>query len=79
MTQFSPVFVSAALLVASNVFMTFAWYAHLKNLATWPAEENGDLTGFAPDGRSLYVESSIGSRQANRPEKQDTLTVHACE
>ena len=36
MTQFSPVFVSATLLVASNVFMTFAWYAHLKNLATWP-------------------------------------------
>jgi len=28
--------VSAALLVASNVFMTFAWYAHLKNLAAKP-------------------------------------------
>lgn len=24
------------LLVASNVFMTFAWYGHLKNLATVP-------------------------------------------
>jgi uncharacterized protein (DUF486 family) len=24
------------LLVASNVFMTFAWYAHLKNLASRP-------------------------------------------
>ena len=24
------------LLVASNVFMTFAWYAHLKNLADKP-------------------------------------------
>ncbi len=24
------------LLVASNVFMTFAWYGHLRNLATWP-------------------------------------------
>ena len=24
------------LLTASNVFMTFAWYAHLRNLATWP-------------------------------------------
>jgi uncharacterized protein (DUF486 family) len=34
--QLSPVFMSAALLVASNVFMTFAWYAHLKNLAAWP-------------------------------------------
>jgi uncharacterized protein (DUF486 family) len=27
---------SAALLVGSNVFMTFAWYAHLKNLSTKP-------------------------------------------
>ena len=36
MIQPSPVFVSAALLVGSNVFMTFAWYAHLKNLAAWP-------------------------------------------
>jgi uncharacterized protein (DUF486 family) len=36
MMQMSPVLVSALLLVASNVFMTFAWYAHLKNLTTWP-------------------------------------------
>ena len=36
MTQVSPVFLSAALLVASNVFMTFAWYAHLKELASKP-------------------------------------------
>jgi len=35
-TQVSPVVAAAALLAASNVFMTFAWYAHLKNLATWP-------------------------------------------
>ena len=27
---------SAALLVGSNVFMTFAWYAHLKNLGARP-------------------------------------------
>jgi hypothetical protein len=31
-----PVVVSAGLLVLSNVFMTFAWYAHLKNLASKP-------------------------------------------
>jgi len=36
LTQLSPVFVAATLLVASNVFMTFAWYAHLRNLAAWP-------------------------------------------
>jgi uncharacterized protein (DUF486 family) len=28
--------VSAGLLIASNVFMTFAWYAHLKNLSAKP-------------------------------------------
>ena len=27
---------SAGLLIASNVFMTFAWYAHLKNMAAKP-------------------------------------------
>ncbi|MFN4264746.1 MAG: DMT family protein [Aquabacterium sp.] len=27
---------TAALLVASNVFMTFAWYGHLKNMASKP-------------------------------------------
>ncbi|HKT74520.1 MAG TPA: DMT family protein [Steroidobacteraceae bacterium] len=32
----SPVLTATALLVASNVFMTFAWYAHLKNLADRP-------------------------------------------
>jgi uncharacterized protein (DUF486 family) len=34
--QVPPVFISAGLLVASNVFMTFAWYAHLKNLSAKP-------------------------------------------
>ncbi|MBF0328522.1 MAG: DMT family protein [Nitrospirae bacterium] len=28
----SPVFKAVVLLICSNVFMTFAWYAHLKNL-----------------------------------------------
>jgi len=32
----SPVLQSILLLTASNVFMTFAWYAHLKNLAHKP-------------------------------------------
>ena len=32
-----PIWVQTALLLAaSNVFMTFAWYGHLKNLATAP-------------------------------------------
>ncbi|MCC6930073.1 MAG: DMT family protein [Gemmatimonadaceae bacterium] len=29
-----PLFRTVALLALSNVFMTFAWYAHLKNLST---------------------------------------------
>src|SRR6185436_12138177 len=28
----SPLFKTTCLLAASNVFMTFAWYAHLRNL-----------------------------------------------
>jgi len=36
LTQLPPIAISAALLVASNVFMTFAWYAHLKHLSARP-------------------------------------------
>lgn len=31
-----PILVSAGLLILSNVFMTFAWYAHLRNLGGKP-------------------------------------------
>ena len=31
--EFSILFRTAGLLILSNVFMTFAWYAHLKNLS----------------------------------------------
>ena len=34
--QLSVVGLSALLLMASNVFMTFAWYAHLKELSAKP-------------------------------------------
>jgi len=34
--QVPALWVSAALLAASNIFMTFAWYAHLKHLAAKP-------------------------------------------
>ncbi|MCB1790914.1 MAG: DMT family protein [Gammaproteobacteria bacterium] len=32
----NPVLVSVGLLIGSNVFMTFAWYAHLKHLDDRP-------------------------------------------
>ncbi len=31
-----PLLVTALMLIFSNLFMTFAWYGHLKNLATSP-------------------------------------------
>ena len=31
-----PVFISALLLMCSNVFMTFAWYTHLKEMSHKP-------------------------------------------
>ena len=34
--QASPIALSVLLLAASNVFMTFAWYAHLKELSAKP-------------------------------------------
>ena len=34
--QLSNVTLCALMLIASNVFMTFAWYAHLRSLATYP-------------------------------------------
>ena len=37
MSMMNPVMVKTALLlVCSNLFMTFAWYGHLKNLASKP-------------------------------------------
>lgn len=32
----NPLLLTTLLLIASNVFMTFAWYGHLKNLASSP-------------------------------------------
>jgi uncharacterized protein len=32
----NPLLVTAMMLAASNLFMTFAWYGHLKNLASSP-------------------------------------------
>ncbi len=32
----NPYLVTAGLLICSNIFMTFAWYAHLKNLSDKP-------------------------------------------
>jgi uncharacterized protein len=39
--QISAAATCGLLLVASNIFMTFAWYAHLKNLAEKPWRRHG--------------------------------------
>jgi uncharacterized protein len=31
-----PILITALLLIGSNLFMTFAWYGHLKHLHNWP-------------------------------------------
>lgn len=36
MTPFQTLAVTVTLLAASNLFMTFAWYGHLKHLSTTP-------------------------------------------
>lgn len=36
MTGANPILISISLLIISNVFMTFAWYAHLKELNSSP-------------------------------------------
>src|SRR3954469_472430 len=69
MIQLPPIVVSAGLAVASNVFMTFAWYAHLKNLSSRPwwiaALASWGIALFeyllqVPANRIGYTELSLG-------------------
>jgi uncharacterized protein (DUF486 family) len=46
----SAVLTATLLLIASNVFMTFAWYAHLRNLAANPWY----IAAFASWGIALF-------------------------
>ena len=45
-----PYLITASLLICSNVFMTFAWYAHLKNMADKP----WIIAAFASWGIALF-------------------------
>jgi uncharacterized protein (DUF486 family) len=49
-TAAHPALTAVVLLVASNVFMTFAWYAHLKNLNDKPWW----IAAFASWGIALF-------------------------
>lgn len=50
LTQLPPMVQAAGLLVLSNVFMTFAWYAHLKNMNDKPWW----IAAFASWGIALF-------------------------
>ncbi len=65
----SPIVTATLLLVASNVFMTFAWYAHLRNLGDrrWyvAARASWGIALFeyllqVPANRIGYTELSLG-------------------
>jgi uncharacterized protein (DUF486 family) len=64
-----PLLVTALMLAVSNLFMTFAWYGHLKNLATSPwyvaALVSWGIALFeyllqVPANRIGYTELSLG-------------------
>jgi uncharacterized protein (DUF486 family) len=58
------VFLRTTLLpIASNVFMTFAWYAHLKNLN----DRKWNIAAFASWGIALFEVSAASAGQPHRP------------
>ena len=66
--QLSPAVICGLLLVASNVFMTFAWYAHLKNLSAQPEFINAvaQLETGLPAERLLAELQEIEARHGRR-------------
>ena len=72
------------LLVASNVFMTFAWYGHLKNLATapwyWAAIVSWGIALFeyllqVPANRIGYQQAGFSLGQLKIVQEVVTLSV----
>ncbi len=78
----APLLVTTLMLAVSNLFMTFAWYGHLKNLATSPwyiaALVSWGIALFeyliqVPANRIGYTELSLG--QLKILQEVITLTV----
>ena len=78
----NPLLVTTLMLAVSNLFMTFAWYGHLKNLATSPwyiaALVSWGIALFeyllqVPANRIGYTELSLG--QLKILQEVITLTV----
>ena len=75
-----PFVYTSLLLIGSNVFMTFAWYAHLKNLADKPWYVAAILSwGIAFFEYLLQVPANrIGYRQMSLPQLkilQEVITL----
>ena len=56
------IFRTAGLLILSNLFMTFAWYAHLKNLST----RGRYVAALASWGRGQYSNGETGGTASVR-------------
>lgn len=78
----NPLLITALMLAVSNLFMTFAWYGHLKNLATSPwyvaALVSWGIALFeyllqVPANRIGYAELSLG--QLKILQEVITLTI----
>src|SRR5512146_2964486 len=78
----NPLLVTALMLVVSNLFMTFAWYGHLKNLAWSPwyvaALASWGIALFeyliqVPANRIGYTQLSLG--QLKIMQEVITLTI----
>jgi uncharacterized protein (DUF486 family) len=79
----NPYWTTGLLLVCSNVFMTFAWYAHLKNMAI---SKPWVLAALASWGIALFEYLLAGARQPHRPQRrcrvgqlkimQEVITLH---
>ncbi len=58
----TPALKASLLLIGSNIFMTFAWYAHLKNLRAKPL-----IIAIAVSwGIALFEETREEQREENR-------------
>jgi uncharacterized protein (DUF486 family) len=78
----NPILVTALMLAVSNLFMTFAWYGHLKNFASSPwyiaALASWGIALFeyliqVPANRIGYTELSLG--QLKIMQEVITLTI----
>ena len=85
--QMSAAATCGLLLVASNIFMTFAWYAHLRNLAEKPwwiaALASWGIALFeyllmVPANRIGYTELSLAQLKMDQPVKLDYLWAALC-